>query len=81
MHELLMLATRGEIRTLTQQINEGVDFPKDRTLEKVLYQALLQDISNDTLAAEKNYAMLANYNPFFEAGITCGIALLQTSFG
>jgi hypothetical protein len=68
-HELIMLAARGEIRTLTQQINAGVDFRHDRSLEKLLYQALLQEVNSDTLAAEKNYAILANYNPFFEAGI------------
>lgn len=68
-HELIMLASRGELRALANQVNEGVSFPKERELEKLLYQALISEASGDSLTAEKNYTVLARYNPFFEEGI------------
>ncbi len=68
-HELIMLATRGELRALSQQINEGVTFPKERTLEKMLHQGLLLEMSGDTLAASTNFEQLGMRNPFFEAGV------------
>jgi hypothetical protein len=67
--ELILLASRGELRTLANQINEGVEFSKEYELQKFLFQALLQESNGDTVSAEKNYRVLAGYNPFFEEGV------------
>ncbi|MBL7843610.1 MAG: hypothetical protein JNK44_07080 [Cyclobacteriaceae bacterium] len=66
--ELLILASRGDVNALTNRLNEGVEFDKKQELEKILYQALVSEAKGDTLAARKNYTLLANYNPFFEEG-------------
>lgn len=67
--ELELLAARNEVRLLAEKINQGVEFPKEKQLQKMLYTALIQEASGDTLAARKNYEVLAVYNPFFEEGI------------
>lgn len=67
--ELLLLAERRELDKLATQVNEGIDFPPDRQLEKLLFQALMAEASTDTTLAAKNYDILARYNPFFEEGI------------
>jgi len=67
--ELLMLAYRGELHSLTSQINKGVTFDNSRSLEKLLYTALIAASSGDTTLAEKNFKILATYNPYFEEGI------------
>lgn len=67
--ELELLAARNEVRLLGEKINQGIDFPQDKLLQKMLYTALIQEASGDTLAAQKNYEILAVYNPFFEEGV------------
>lgn len=67
--ELELLASRNEVRLLAEKINQGVTFPQEKQLQKLLYTALIQEASGDTLAAEKNYKILATYNPFFEEGV------------
>jgi hypothetical protein len=67
--ELTLLASRGQFRLLAQKINEGITFSRAQSLEKMLYTGLLSEASGDTLTAEKNFAVLARYNPFFEEGI------------
>jgi Flp pilus assembly protein TadD len=67
--ELRMLASRGEMRELASVINKGIDFSPARNLEKIYYTALVQDSNGDTVAAAKNYRILASYNPYFEEGI------------
>jgi Flp pilus assembly protein TadD len=67
--ELELLASRGQLRLLAEKINEGIEFNRAQSLEKLLYTALLSEASGDTLTAEKNYKVLATYNPFFEEGI------------
>lgn len=67
--ELELLAARNEVRLLGEKINQGIDFPHDKLLQKMLYTALIQEASGDTLAAQKNYEILAVYNPFFEEGV------------
>lgn len=67
--ELELLASRNEVRMLAAKINEGITFPQPKQLQKLLYTALIQEASGDTLAAEKNYEVLAAYNPFFEEGV------------
>lgn len=67
--ELLMLAWRGELSLLAEQINKGVEFQPERELEKMLYTALLSEASGDLVKARKNYALLGTWNPYFEEGI------------
>lgn len=67
--ELELLASRNEVRLLVTKINEGVTFPKSKELHRLLYAALVNEASGDTLAAQKNYEVLAVYNPFFEEGV------------
>lgn len=67
--ELELLASRNEVRLLAARINEGITFPKNKELHKLLYAALVNEASGDTLAAQKNYEVLAVYNPFFEEGV------------
>lgn len=67
--ELLMLAYRGELRLLANQINKNITFDDSHYLDKILYTALLGESSGDTTAAEKNFKILSAYNPYFEEGI------------
>ncbi|HEY3402549.1 MAG TPA: hypothetical protein VGK59_04120 [Ohtaekwangia sp.] len=67
--ELIMLASRKELPTLTSQMNKGVTFDKPHHLEKLWYDALLAESTGDTLTAEKNYTILGKYNPYFEEGV------------
>ena len=67
--ELELLASRGQVRLLATTINEGVTFDRSQELEKTLYTALLHEVNGDTIQAERNYKVLASYNPFYEEGI------------
>jgi hypothetical protein len=67
--DLLLLSTRGAVSAIATKINTGITFDLAHTCEKVLYTALIQEASGDTLQATKNYLFLANANPFFEEGI------------
>lgn len=67
--ELELLASRNEVRLLATKINQGVTFPQNKQLQKLLYTALINEASGDTLTAEKHYQILAAYNPFFEEGV------------
>jgi hypothetical protein len=67
--ELELLASRNEVRLLAAKINEGITFPQDKQLHKLLYTALINEASGDTLAAQKHYEILGTYNPFFEEGV------------
>jgi hypothetical protein len=67
--ELELLASRNEVRLIASKINEGITFPQDKQLQKLLYTALINEASGDTLAAQKNYEILSVYNPFFEEGV------------
>ncbi len=67
--ELELLASRNELRLLATKINEGISFPQEKQLHKMLYTALISEASGDTLTAKKNYDILAVYNPFFEEGV------------
>jgi hypothetical protein len=67
--ELRLLAYRGEMRGVATQINKGLEFDKTRNLEKLYYAALMSEANGDTITAEKNYAILARYNPYFEEGV------------
>ena len=64
-----MLAYRGEVRSLANQINKDISFDDSRSLEKILYTALIAESSGDSTLAEKNFKILATYNPYFEEGI------------
>lgn len=67
--ELVMLASRGEVQNLAKQINKDVEFGREKALHKVLYTALVNQVSGDTVNAEKNYRYLSKMNPYFEDGI------------
>lgn len=68
--ELELLASRGEVRLLATKINDdGITFDAAHELEKLLYTAMVSEVSGDTTVATKNYEVLAAYNPFFEEGI------------
>jgi hypothetical protein len=67
--ELLMLAWRGELRLLANQINKGIDFGSGHGLEKILYTALLSESGGDLKKAREMYTLLASWNPYFEEGI------------
>lgn len=76
--ELELLASRNEVRLLGTKINEGIPFPQDKQLHKMLYTALISEASGDTLTAQKNYEILATYNPFFEEGIIAAARYFRT---
>jgi hypothetical protein len=67
--ELRLLAYRGEMRGVATQINKGLEFDKTRNLEKLYYAALMSEANGDTITAERNYSILARYNPYFEEGV------------
>jgi tetratricopeptide (TPR) repeat protein len=67
--ELQMLASRGEIRKLAQQINKDITFDASRALEKMLYTALISEASGDVEKARSLYKILGTWNPYFENGI------------
>jgi Flp pilus assembly protein TadD len=67
--ELELLASRGQLGLLASKINDGITFNESQQLEKVLYTALLSEVSGDTTSATLNYKVLATYNPFYEEGI------------
>jgi len=67
--ELTLMASRGQLRLLADKINEGITFSRAQELEKLLYTAMLNEASGDTVQAAKNYSVLATWNPFYEEGI------------
>jgi hypothetical protein len=67
--ELELMASRGQLRLLAEKINEGITFSRTQELEKLLYTAMLSEVSGDTVLAAKNYEVLAKYNPFYEEGV------------
>ncbi len=76
--ELELLASRNEVRLLAAKINEGITFPQQKQLQKMLYTALISEVSGDTVTAENNYRILATYNPFFEEGIIAAARYYST---
>lgn len=77
--ELVMLASRGEVQNLAKQINKGIEFGREKTLHKILYTALINQVSGDTINAEKNYRYLGRMNPYFEDGIIAAANYYITS--
>lgn len=67
--ELIMLSERRELEKLATQINDGIDFGPDQQLEKLLYTAMIHEANGDSVNAERNYRILAEYNPYFEEGV------------
>lgn len=67
--ELRMLAYRGQTDLLRSQMNEDITFDESHLLERMLYTALTAESTGDSTLAEKNYKILAEYNPYFEEGI------------
>lgn len=77
--ELLMLAYRGELNLLAEQINKDVAFDDSRMLEKALYTGLIAASNGDSTLAEKNFKLLAFYNPYFEEGIIAAANFYRNS--
>ncbi|HEX6223802.1 MAG TPA: hypothetical protein VFZ52_05305 [Chryseolinea sp.] len=67
--ELLMLAYRRELPLLANQINNDINFDDSRSLEKILYTALMAESNGDSTLAAKNFRILGIYNPYFEEGV------------
>ncbi|MFZ6010552.1 MAG: tetratricopeptide repeat protein [Bacteroidota bacterium] len=67
--ELRMLASRREVRSLAQQINQGLTFEGSRSLDKMLYTALISESSADMATAKRYYEIVGKSNPYFEEGI------------
>lgn len=79
--ELELLASRNEVRLLATKINEGITFPQDKQLHKLLYTVLINEASGDTLSAQKHYEILAVYNPFFEEGVIAAARYFKNHSG
>ncbi|MDQ2656181.1 MAG: hypothetical protein M3Y60_02085, partial [Bacteroidota bacterium] len=75
--ELKMLASRGELSLLANQINKGVEFEPGHELEKMWYSALLSEASGDFEAARRNYKLLGTWNPYFEEGVIAAANFLR----
>ena len=67
--ELRMLAIRNEVKPLADQINKGVTFDDSRTLDKILYAAIMNATYGDPKQAAQQFEYLGKSNPFFEEGI------------
>jgi hypothetical protein len=67
--ELRLLATRKEGMNLAKAINKGITFDNSRFLEKLLYTAIINESSGDSINAEKLYKIVATWNPYFEEGV------------
>ncbi len=67
--ELEMLASRKEVHQLIRQINKGIEFSTERSLEKKLYTAMVNEMSGDTASASKNYLIAGTHNYFFDNGV------------
>ncbi|UII34872.1 hypothetical protein LVD17_13755 [Fulvivirga ulvae] len=65
-YELKMLAAQGNIRGLSTKINQGVEFDRAHTLEKLYFTALINEANGDTTKATQNYKAIAYRNPFME---------------
>lgn len=67
--ELRMLAWRGELRALANQINKGIEFGPGHQLEKLLYTALLSEANGEMEKARQHYKIVGTWNPYFEEGV------------
>jgi hypothetical protein len=76
-HELMLLASRQEVRLIATQINKGIEFDEKHQLDKMLYTALLSEASADSARADSLYNYLAVANPFFEEGIIAAARYYQ----
>ena len=68
--ELALLAKRGELRLLANQINsQQLEFSGKRKNDKILYSAILSELNGDSVLATQNFNWLAHANPYLEEGI------------
>jgi len=68
-YELKILASQGNIRGLAKKINQGVEFSKDRMIEKLHYKGLIAQASGDSTEAVTNFKSIAYKNPFYPGSI------------
>lgn len=71
--ELQLLASRGELQKLTEQINKGITFDASRALEKMLYTALVREANGDIKGAAQLYEILGTWNPYYEDGVLAAV--------
>jgi Flp pilus assembly protein TadD len=67
--QLIMMAAYGEIKVLAEMIGKGITFSRAKELERLLFEALIHEDNANLEIAERNYFILAYYNPFFEEGV------------
>ena len=65
-YELKILAAQGDIRGLSNKINQGVTFDQSHSLEKLYFTALINEANGDSTNAVRNYRTIAFKNPFKE---------------
>lgn len=68
-YELLMLAYRGDIGGLENQMKQGITFDGSHKMEKLLFTTLIAESKGDTALASRNYAILGTYNPYLEEAV------------
>jgi len=66
--QLQITAALGELDALAKLV-ENVEFPLSRKLDKLYYEALLNEAGGDKQKAERAFALLAKANPFYEEGV------------
>jgi hypothetical protein len=76
--ELLLLASRKDIKSLVSQMKNGITFDQQHRLEKLLYDALISEANGNKKSAEKNYNVLGDSNPYFEDGILAAVDFFRS---
>jgi tetratricopeptide (TPR) repeat protein len=76
-HELRMLAKKGDLRLLAQKINSKIDFEANLN-DKIYFSALLNELSGDTVRASRDYNRLASRNPYDEDAIIAASRFFNT---
>ncbi len=74
--QLLLLAIGNEGRELERRIDD-VSFRHSQSLERMLYNAVISLSKNDTVTAERNYAILGLWNPYFEEGVLAAASFFR----
>jgi hypothetical protein len=76
--EFQLLAQAGDLDELAIKVKD-MEFSLDRKLEKLYYEALLNEAGGDKKKAADNFGKLEKANPFFEEGII-GAALYAKKY-
>jgi len=68
-HELLMLASHGNISFLRDKLKNTVQWQPSGISEKIYFEALIALASNDTLSVKEKLNWLSQNNSFFAEGV------------